>query len=134
MPFTADYGGVERSALKTVWNMVYFLPLGLILSLWPGQTFRRGTRVLAVGFLVAAGIQFLKLFVWSRDADVTDILTGSVAVWLGWRLLETWRAHQAEMAGKPWYLRPLSRPGLFLVWLALMIAVNWLSFLTLWRS
>jgi glycopeptide antibiotics resistance protein len=127
VPFTADYGGFSRGLVKNAWNVAFFLPLGLILSFWPGQTFRRGTAVLAAGVLIAAGIEFLQLFVWSRSFDVTDIVTGGLAVWLGWWFLQGWQARQAlSPAQGSSSGSALLRPCLFLAWFLAMVVVNWL--------
>ena len=40
VPFTTDYGTVRNGLLKNALNVAYFLPLGVILSLWPGRPFR----------------------------------------------------------------------------------------------
>ena len=132
LPFTTDYGGLSRGVMKTGWNMAYFLPLGLLLSLWPRRAFRSTPKVLAVGLLAAAGIEFLQLFVWTRYCDVTDILTGATAVWLGWLILEVWKPRRATRST----FAPLHRGGwvrlcLFLGWFLVLVVVNWFPFETL---
>jgi glycopeptide antibiotics resistance protein len=129
IPFTTDYGGWGRGFLKNAWNMAYFFPLGLFLSLWPGRPFRSGLPVLAVGLLAAAGVEFLQLFVWTRYCDATDILTGGAAVWLGWFALEAWKGWRAKAAGRnPPAWAGLVRPCLFLTWLLAVVVVNWFPF------
>jgi VanZ family protein len=127
IPFTTPYGSFSRFLLKTAWNMFYFLPLGAILSRWPRGTFRGAGRVPAAGLAVAAAIEFMQLFVWTRFFDVTDIVTGTAAVWLGWRLTEAWAAYIAS-APRPWYRHPLVRPCLFATWFVVIAAVNWYPF------
>ena len=51
IPFTTDYGSVAQCVFKTTWNMLYFAPLGWLLSLWPRRLFANGWRVLAAGSL-----------------------------------------------------------------------------------
>ena len=129
IPFTTDYGGWMHGITKNAWTIVYFFPLGLLLSLWGHPIFRSGWNVLAVGLITAAGITFLKLFVLTRYCDTTDIITGGLAVWLGWWTLEAWKRYRATVGNRPppsWVV--LIRPGLFSIWLLAMVVVQWYPF------
>jgi VanZ family protein len=129
IPFTTNYGGVGNGIIVNAWTVVYFFPLGLLLALWPRQTFRSGLKVLAIGLLTAAAIQFLKLFVWTRYCDATAVLTGGAAVWLGWLAVQAWNKYRATVGDGPspsWVV--LIRPGLFLIWLLAMVVANWYPF------
>lgn len=129
VPFTTNYGSWVHGLAKNAWTVVYFFPLGLLLSLWGRPTFRNGWNVLAVGLATAAGITFLKLFVLTRYCDATDILAGGASVWLGWAAAEAWRKYRAAAGDRPppWWA-DLIRPGLLLAWLLAMVAVNWYPF------
>ena len=126
IPFTTDYGSVAQFGFKTTWNMLYFAPLGWLLSLWPRRLFANAWRVLAAGALTAGTVEFLQLFVWTRYCDVTDIVTGAAAVWLAWRLATAWQARwpggvvDALCSRLEWL-----RVGLFLAWFLALAAVNW---------
>jgi glycopeptide antibiotics resistance protein len=126
VPFAAEHGGALRVALKTGWNVAYFLPLGVILACWPGPRFRRWPPVLAAGILTASAVEFMQLFVWSRNCDATDVLTGSAAVWLGWWLTGalTVRRTAAASRGRR-FPSALTRPCLFLAWFLVAAVVNW---------
>ncbi len=120
VPFTANYGSLAWMFGKNLWNMAYFLPVGLLIALLRGRSLASGWHVLGVGLVVAGGIKFLQLFVMSRSCDITDILTGAGAVWLGWWLPQIW----------PHALPGWSslRPFLFAAWLVLQVLVNWYPF------
>ena len=126
IPFTTDYGSVAQCVFKTTWNMLYFAPLGWLLSLWPRRLFVNGWRVLVAGALTSATVEFLQLFVWTRYCDVTDILTGSAAVWIVWWLSEAWQARRPGGALDALRAHPeWLRFGVFLVWLVLLAVADW---------
>lgn len=126
IPFTTDYGSLSRAFDKTAWNMAYFAPLGWLLALWPRPLFASGWRVLAAGALAAGTVEFLQLFVVSRYCDVTDIVTGTAAVWLTWCLSEVWRARQPGSLGEALRANQgLLRVGLLAVWFAAAAAFHW---------
>ncbi len=126
IPFMTDYGSVAQCVFKTTWNMLYFAPLGWLLSLWPGRLFASGWRVLAAGAVTAATVEFMQLFVMTRYCDATDIVTGTAAVWLAWRLSEAWQMRSpggvvdALRSRLVWL-----RVGIFLVWLSLLAVADW---------
>jgi VanZ family protein len=129
VPFTTDYGGWVNAVTKNTLTIIYFVPLGLLLSLWGRPVFRSGWNVLAVGLGAAAGISFLKLFVLTRYCDTTDIVTGGLAVWCGWWAVQWWKKHGVTVPGQPppWWT-DLLRPALFVLWLAAAVVVNWYPF------
>jgi glycopeptide antibiotics resistance protein len=82
VPFTQVGRGWEF-VQGTIWNMVYFAPLGwLIASLRrPDGSWRFELSTVAViGLLSTAAIEGMQLFVYTRYSDTTDIITGSLAV------------------------------------------------------
>lgn len=70
-------------------NAACFLPAGILLAAMPGWLGRgRGSswKAIVVGFVLAGLITAMQLLVASRRCDATNIVTGSLAVWAGWRL------------------------------------------------
>jgi VanZ family protein len=126
VPFTTDYGSVVQCVFKTTWNMLYFAPLGWLLSLWPRRLFADGWRVLAAGAFAAATVEFLQLFVWTRYCDVTDIVTGTAAVWITWLVSETWRERRPDgvVAALRSHLAWM-RVGIFVLWFLLLALAGW---------
>jgi glycopeptide antibiotics resistance protein len=139
VPFTGYDRDVLHAVEKGLWNVALFLPLGLLLAHVSGPAWqsRRGWwRVLAVGVAASLLIQGLKLFVVSRYVDVSDVITGSLAVLAGWGLARAvQRRHQAsalpgrlpdaDEAGR----RARRLVGLLLAaWLAVAVFVNWQPF------
>ena len=82
IPFTQVGRGWEF-VQDTIWNMVYFAPLG-----WFTASLRRpdgGWRfelpaIALIGLFATAAIEGMQLFVYTRHSDTTDVLTGSLAV------------------------------------------------------
>jgi VanZ family protein len=126
IPFATDYGSVAQCVFKTTWNMLYFAPLGWLLSLWPRRLFANGWRVLAAGALTAATVEFMQLFVITRYCDVTDIVTGTAAVWLAWWLSEAWQARRpGGVMGALRSRRVWLRVGIFLAWFLVLVVSDW---------
>ena len=87
VPFTTPYDSIHRAILKNLTNFVYFLPVGLLLAnlrhpFW--RTPRNVGKIFVLALSVAAGIEFLQLFVFTRYVDLTDLITGSAAILAGW--------------------------------------------------
>lgn len=83
-PFTAAGAGGFELVNKHFWNVVLFAPVGVLAAYLPDRIGRKGWRVLVLGLVAASTIEFAQLLAFSRYFDVTDILTGSVAVYLAW--------------------------------------------------
>jgi glycopeptide antibiotics resistance protein len=97
--------------------------------------------VLTLGLASTIVIEVLQLFVYTRYCDVTDILTGTTAVMIGWWVAASLRDRHAasRLGGKGLYetgealrsafLRGNRLPGtvavLGLLWVGLLIGVSW---------
>jgi VanZ family protein len=132
-----------RTALlaKTALNMACFFPVGflrVLASERSGAGRRRWPWVLLFGLGITSLVEFLQLFVYSRFCDTTDIVTGTAAVWLGWRsgewFLAAWRSaltrsgSGAFAAGPDRKGRPAVWATLFLAWFGGVIYLNWQPF------
>jgi glycopeptide antibiotics resistance protein len=125
IPFTLKGREPLDLVRKGLINFAYFLPAGVLIAGLPGKiaTGRYAAlRVLAIGILLAGAIEAMQLIVITRFSDATDILTGSLAVLVGWRLMRyflteknAWRSRQA-------------RTALFLAWVAALVFINWEPF------
>lgn len=127
LPFTATMANGWERAQKVLLEAAYFLPTGLLLAGLPGarwQTPRSWPLVLAGGIGLAGLVEFLQVFVESRFADVTDVLIGSLAVLLGWRLSVLARRSPAASPGSRGWL---VAAGLF-GWVAVLVFVSWQPF------
>jgi glycopeptide antibiotics resistance protein len=122
VPFSAPGHGLADWASKALWNAAYFLPVGWLLAGLDGRWLVTGRRAVTAGLLVAGGVEFLQVFVWTRYADVTDVLTGTLAVLAGWASARQWQARGATLPG----------PGLravgLLAWVGVLVVVNWYPF------
>ncbi len=126
VPFTVVKGESFDLVKKGAINIAWFLPAGVLLAGLPGSTWRgRGSagRVFAAGLALAVGIEIMQLFVVSRYYDATDIITGSLAVLAGWRIMRAWQ-DCGERADDflAW------RASLALVWLAALVWFHWAPF------
>jgi glycopeptide antibiotics resistance protein len=127
IPFASGWSDPWTMLGKHVGNMLYFLPVGLLLAQLPGSIWRgkrHWPRVLAVGAGLAALVEFLQLFVESRHCDASDVITGALAVLGGWAASLAWSRNRAGFA-----VRALDgRRLLLLVWLGVLVVVNWQPF------
>jgi VanZ family protein len=138
------FAGWDASPLevtrKCLLNVAFFLPGGLLLAWLPGRVWRDGRswlHVWGLGVGLAGLVEALQLFVQSRFADTTDVVTGGVAVLAGWGI---GLAHRLEPsvpgAPPPWggggsphalggtALRPLLLAG----WLGVLAFLTWQPF------
>lgn len=66
-------------------NILWFLPLGMLLPrLWP-RRFASGWAVLAAAALLSVSIEVLQWLFGSGVSDVDDVLFNAAGGWLGWR-------------------------------------------------
>jgi glycopeptide antibiotics resistance protein len=115
---------------KTLINVAYFLPAGILVSGLSRQLIGGRwalLRVLAIGIALAGSIEFMQLLVVSRYFDATDIVTGSLAVVAGWGLMQVSRARSDSLGQAAAMPLPL-RSVLFLAWTAALLFINWEPF------
>jgi VanZ family protein len=108
-------------AARQLWQVLYFLPLGVLAAHFPGTGWRRSSgwrRVLALGLVVVGGVEFLRLLVVSRSCTLSDVLLGAAAALTGWRAT-LWRRGRPSSA---------LRPGLLAGWVCVAAFLNWLPF------
>jgi glycopeptide antibiotics resistance protein len=139
VPFADLFSGGLEPMVKLLVNVLAFLPLGILLGLVP-RCSRWGWReILRVGLGVTATIELLQLVVFTRFCVVTDILTGTAAVVLGWWLVR--QVYLPSAANRRGYSRiravweglygRASRWGpppwvlIALTWAVVLLLVNW---------
>jgi glycopeptide antibiotics resistance protein len=133
IPFIAPPGDRFEWIEKQFWQLALFLPLGWLLSLDRsriGMATRTWPRVLVFGFLTSGLVEFLQVFVASRNVETGDIITGTSAILVGW-LACTAYPRANELAESDPQLRRADRNlQLFLgvVWLGVLLFVNWRPF------
>jgi glycopeptide antibiotics resistance protein len=145
MPF--HYRPAETSTLlvKTLWNMACFFPLGFLKALAPGRASwanRSAWMVFLMGLGFTTLVECLQLFVYSRFCDTSDIVTGTIAVLLGWWLGMAYQAYWARVSSEvrePWRAGANGQPaagvgrsaawaGLFGAWLVVVLFFSWQPF------
>ncbi len=124
------FGGLPREPAKAIYeivsDIVVWVPVGL---LWWRTVASRGL-VVRNTVLIAALLEILQLFVYSRVSDVTDILSAGIGGWLGVLLAGRVFGGPAAPAGQH---HGEARTGVFwlgtaLLWLGVVIAVFWYPF------
>lgn len=123
IPF-ATFLDPERSMItKSLWNIVLFLPVGLLLSYIPRM---HGLKAAVVGLLIAGSIEIIQLPVLSRNFESTDILTGGFAIWLGWWAMNLHSTFIAvrERQRTTNYMYSI----LLMVWFIVVAGINWYPF------
>lgn len=87
---TIDVAPYPRQVFeKTLLNIAYFMPVGALLAQLPGRRWRMieyTSRVLAIGFAIALGIELVQLIVMSAGTYASDVVCGALLVLLGWWL------------------------------------------------
>jgi len=89
IPFSAHYGSPFDFFQEQFWNTVYFAPVGWLWAQLPKR--RQGWqcefwRTLLFGLAIVASLELAQLLIYSRVADVTDLITCTAAVLVGWGL------------------------------------------------
>jgi glycopeptide antibiotics resistance protein len=95
VPFHRYFAAGEIGLIvKLAANVACFFPVGFLRALATEReaaTRNSWLRPLLLGLGITALVEFLQLLAYSRVCDTTDILTGTVAVMLGWRAGEAVR-------------------------------------------
>lgn len=129
------FGYMQASRLGIAWDLVtdilLWVPLGILASIGLALPDARRSHVAAMvaGALVVVLIEIAQLFVFTRYADVTDLLTGSLGIALGivvanWSARPQMAHHQKERhaASQLW-------PAIaFLAWIVGLAFYNWAPF------
>lgn len=129
VPFSAYPDELFGAAEKLLWNTVYYLPLGLILCRLRGPIGQRAGWAFLTGLLVTGVIECLQLIVFTRYTDVTDVLTGSLAVLGGWALGRAFMLRteadkrRPRSEGTVW--RPVALGAALVAWVGVLAAITW---------
>ena len=85
MPFTWSYTSLVDRFWDMAGDILLNVPLGAaaVLSWTHDGARRRPIRAAMVAILAVAGIEFAQVFVQSRIADATDVITGSLGALIG---------------------------------------------------
>jgi glycopeptide antibiotics resistance protein len=141
-PFGELANGGLASCLKLLANMAVFFPLGAMLAATPRWSSRSWLAILGTGLVLTAAIELGQLLVYTRVCDVTDVLTGTLAILAGWWLVSALRVSHAS--SRPairtirtaWgalhdRVRLLGAPtwiSLALAWAVVVVIANWQPF------
>lgn len=91
IPFTSTNDELFDMVRSGLIQFAFFLPAGMLIAGLPGWIASgrcAALRVLVIGVVLAGAIEVMQLFIFSRTSDSTDIVTGSIAVLAGWRLMQ----------------------------------------------
>jgi VanZ family protein len=143
LPFRNNVADGTQYMVQTLVNMACWFPLGFLGTLLTGPRSlanKSASTVLLVGAGAVALVEFLKVFTYSRYSDATHVITGAVAVYLGWRLARACRAYFGRVAGQFRLAFPSGSPAradvwrslgwgsAFVLWLAVVLYLNWRPF------
>jgi glycopeptide antibiotics resistance protein len=136
VPFTGPAQGFELLR-QTLWQVACFVPVGVLAA---GRGQRGWLGAFALGLGTAAFIAVVQLFVYTRTTDPGDLLTGTLAVLLGWSAVRAYQRMQqaaassrgqrdeiASVTGHSSRRRGL-RLALLAVWLGLAVVISWQPF------
>lgn len=136
LPFEFGPGTLSTLLMKQVWNLIYFVPPGILLARldrprW--RELRSWWRVAGIGLAAAGTIQFAKLFVESRNCEAADVLVDALAVLLGWTICVlplAARTQSSELvpATAKSLIDVLDRRWLLAGWVMLLLLLSWYPF------
>ncbi|MEX2215763.1 MAG: VanZ family protein [Phycisphaeraceae bacterium] len=81
-PFAHGFGGVFDAAWGIGSDLLLFIPIGMLLRIGRSRT-RTILYATILAFLLAAGIEVMQIFIFSRYVDTTDILTSGLGGFIG---------------------------------------------------
>lgn len=131
-----------HSVLNLLRPIPVFLPVGALLALVPRFAAWDGRTVLRVGLVGTGLVQLLRVVIYTRYSDVTNVLTGTAAILLGWWLVHALRdpltAQRHGLVGVYAFSERLREgltgwgPGrwvfLALAWSVLLMILSWQPF------
>jgi VanZ family protein len=122
MPLAGFAGDLSERVYGGITDVVVWVPVGIFLCL----SRPLGTlQIVLCGLWLAAAMELLQLFVFSRVTDVTDVLTAGLGVLLGSGFARWWRraaqgdARRVNAGG--WLLA-------WVAWLGVVLVVFWFPF------
>jgi len=147
LPFCSPCESILSAVQRNLWNVAYFVPVGVLwapLSNHKSTLQRRVCHVLTLGLAVTVGVEMAQLLADSRRFDTTDIITGSFGVLLGWfvgnLMLQNIMPISARMQSsrlEPWLASGLPSRRILLGcailgWLGVLAMSHWEPFDFVW--
>src|SRR5207248_761019 len=129
VPFSYPYDSLIARLWDWIVDIVLHIPIGAVAALgWtPDGRPRRPSIAVAYGVAFAAVIELCQVFVFTRYADATDVVTGSVGVALGvavaMRYLRGNEPANRSDSGQP--IWPLFATA---AWTIVLLAYHWFPF------
>jgi glycopeptide antibiotics resistance protein len=131
VPFTWTYASQIDRLWDLAGDILLNVPIGAaaVLTGTTEGVRRRPLRAAAFGIAIVAAIEFLQVFVHSRVADATDVITGSAGVVLGVMAATRLSQRSASQSTRPEESRAVlwAKAGV-LVWFALLASYHWNPF------
>ena len=129
VPFGYGYPTLVDRLWDYTTDMVLYFPVGVLAVLgWTsaGQR-RRPASAMALGVAFVAFVQFCQVFIYSRYADATDLITGSAGIALG--IAAVARLSRGVSSSEPAsdHRRLWAAFG-SLVWLGALLVYHWFPF------
>lgn len=122
VPFGAMLGNPREAVKELVFNLIAFVPLGMLLSAlgWP----RRAWGAVAAGFLISLFFEAFQYAFRIGAADITDIILNTAGTALGVGLYAVLRAILKEKAPRVTGVVLLVCEALFISAAVLLLAVS----------
>jgi len=135
IPFSSGFENVFVMLWQVIVDVILYIPIGVMMRVdgtAPGKL-RSLPRALAMAMGFVVGVELIQLFLYSRFADTTDVITGGVGAWVGAVGVGVgWRRWKSSDANPGRSLSAASRVGVALLLLGLylipMAASFWYPF------
>lgn len=128
IPFTTLSGDILLIAYDLFTDILLWIPLAVLTLLYKPQPFR---RVWWTVVLVAAGVEFCQLFVYSRSTDITDVITAGLGAGIGLYLYQRYISPQLISDHSSAISITTSKSVMLLTgaaWVMVLVLVYWYPF------
>jgi glycopeptide antibiotics resistance protein len=125
IPFTLTNDEPLAMVRRELIQFAFFLPAGVLIAGLPGWIASgryAALRVLVIGVALAGAIEAMQLIIFTRYCDSTDIVTGSLAVLIGWRLMRYFLAEKDARRTRQ------ARLALLVGWVGALAFIHWEPF------
>jgi glycopeptide antibiotics resistance protein len=116
VPFS-DMGTGAAFFQELASQVAVFIPVGMLAATWLTSRHRPVRSIfpsVLFGGLIALGIELAQLPVYSRSTSTSEVLTGTLGVWVGAWLMRRWRGRGLEAAPQSPSTRSARRAALWL--------------------
>lgn len=138
VPFETWFAGGSWMLIKAVVNVAAWIPVGMLMAWLPSRPSLSRSTVIVAALDATILLELMQLLVYSRQCDMTDVVTGTLGALGAWAFVR--HIERSEALGSAWVslrtalrdrdggLTPLGRAAWILAlvaWAAVLIGTHW---------